>query len=53
VPGGTVTGGKVTVGPVPAGFETLDPLVALDGEGVALPDPLLHAPTATSAKTGK
>jgi len=25
----------------------------VDGEGVARPDPLLHAPIATSAKTGK
>jgi hypothetical protein len=53
VPGGTVTGGKVTVGPVLVGFETLGPVVVLDGEGAARPDPLLHAPMATSAKTGK
>jgi hypothetical protein len=48
-----VTGGNVTIGPVPVGCETPDPAVVLDAEGAARSDPLLHAPMATSAKTGK
>jgi hypothetical protein len=53
VPGGAVTGGNVTIGPVPVGCETPGPAVVLDAEGAARSDPLLHAPMATSASTGK
>jgi hypothetical protein len=53
VPGGAVTGGNVTIGPVTVGCETPDPPVVLDADGAARPDPLLQAPMATSARTGK
>jgi hypothetical protein len=52
---GTNTTGRPGAGGrlVPVGCEMPDPAVVLEAAGAARSDPLLHAPMATSAKTGK